>query len=362
MVGFNGTPDVPLFKSYGGAVESVNPDLDYLSGYLPSGRITPLSQEPQVAYVEPDQVVTLTSRSASPRGAPAQSTQTTPWGIIHIGTPWTWPFSDGSYIDPGDGSTVRVRVAVCDTGVDVNHPDLVGQAVFGINFTTDPDGDVYGHGTHVTGTVAAADNAIGVIGTAHGSQVVDVKVLDDTGSGFWSWVADGINWAADPSQGNCQVISLSLGGYSGSNTLRSAVKNAWNDGAVLAAAAGNDAVTFRHYPSSYSQCLSVAASDYDDTNFVDTWAGFSNYGRWVDISAPGVNILSTTGGDYEYWAGTSMATPHVAGVAALVWAKFPTQTNQYIRDRLENTKGQDIGPPPPIPGLVYPYRAVTYPP
>jgi hypothetical protein len=192
--------------------------------------------------------------------------------------------------------------------------------------------DFHGHGTHCAGIAAAhTGNGVGVAGVAGTApvQIMPVKVLNDQGFGTMSDVARGITWAAD---NGAHVLSLSLGGNAGTQQLADAVNYAWNRGCVVVAAAGNNGSNAPFYPAFYENALAVAASDPDDR-----LTNFSQYGAWVDIAAPGSNILSTLPSNaYEAWSGTSMACPHVAGAAALIWSCAPNLTNQQLRLALEN--------------------------
>jgi thermitase len=219
--------------------------------------------------------------------------------------------------------TSTVAIAILDSGIDQSHEDLKSKIEKNVNFTTSRTvDDKYGHGTHVAGSAAAiTNNSLGVAGTCPDCVLYNVKVLSDSGIGFTSWIAKGIIWAAD---NGARVINMSLGG-GGSSTLESAVNYAWGKGVVLAAAAGNSGTSDPLYPAFYDNVIAVAATDHNDAK-----ASFSNYGAWVDVAAPGVNILSTapdhrnriwgSGVKYAMGSGTSMATPHVAGVAGLVWS------------------------------------------
>ncbi len=174
-------------------------------------------------------------------------------------------------------------------------------------------------------------------------------MLDDSGSGQWDWIANGIVAAADD---GAQVINLSLGGYSLSQTLELAVNHAWDAGVVIAAAAGNDGQNWGFYPGAYANSIAVGATDRKDAR-----ASFSNYGgNWVDVAAPGADILSTapkvstalwgsgTGG-YAPLNGTSMATPHVAGLAGLIWSTdlCKPKDNGCVRNRIESTADRTRG-------------------
>lgn len=255
------------------------------------------------------------------------------WGMTKIDAPGAWDITQGSS---------DVRIAICDTGIDQDHVDIKGKIAANKNFTKSYTvDDRYGHGTHVAGIAAAiTNNGTGVAGVGYNSRLMNVKVLGDNGSGYYSWVANGIIWAVD---NGAKVINLSLGGTSPSKTLEDAVNYAWGKGAVLVGAAGNDNTSAPLYPAYYDNCIAVAATDQNDAK-----ASFSNYGVWVDIAAPGVGIFSTLPNhnnrigikNYGSLSGTSMATPHVSGVAALVWATGYGTSNTSVRDRIEDTADQ----------------------
>jgi thermitase len=241
-----------------------------------------------------------------------------------------------------------VTVAIIDTGVDLDHPDLQANLLPGYDFwdydNVPEDGN--GHGTNVAGIAAAALNGIGVAGVAPTARILPVRVLNNQGSGSLSDVADGIVYAAD----RAQVLNLSLGGTSNSATLQNAINYAANTkGRLVVAAAGNcgdsnypyngcSSMNQIVYPAAYSNVMAVAATTSSDTR-----ASFSNVGSYVDIAAPGVNIYNTYfGNSYYAESGTSQATPHVAGLAALVWAKNPGYTAAQVRNRITST-AVDLG-------------------
>lgn len=252
-----------------------------------------------------------------------------------IDAPEAWEIATGSS---------EVKIAILDSGIDQSHPDLAGKIKAEVNFTTSPtEDDNYGHGTHVAGTAAAnTNNLIGVAGVGYNSSLMNVKVLGDDGYGPYSWIAAGITWAAD---NGADIINMSLGNNIKSSTLEDAVNYAWDQGLVIVAAAGNSANPSKTYPAYYENCIAVAA-----TNNNDVKASFSSYGSWVDVAAPGENVYSTfpdhpfylqavykRSNNYDFGSGTSMSTPHVAGVAALVWAQEPALSNQEVRTRIEQT-------------------------
>jgi thermitase len=254
------------------------------------------------------------------------------WGLTRIQAAQAW----------GIAAPQRtVYLAIIDTGVDANHPDLSQRVrrysngtVYGYNtqLNNANTNDFHGHGTHCAGIAAAhTGNGVGIAGVASAApvQVMPVKVLNDQGFGTMSDVARGIIWAAD---NGAHVLSLSLGGTAGTQQLADAVNYAWNRGCMVVAAAGNNGSNAPFYPAYYENALAVAATDP-----TDRLTNFSQYGAWVDIAAPGSDILSTVPGNrYEAWSGTSMACPHVAGAAALIWSCAPSLTNQQLRLALEN--------------------------
>lgn len=247
-------------------------------------------------------------------------------------------------------------IVVLDTGVDYTHDDLSGKVYKGkdlIQNDFDPM-DVQGHGTHVAGIAAGkTNNALGIAGVSPESNILAVRVLNDLGSGTWEQVASGILWANNQVATRCggqepKIYNMSLGGAGFSQTIADAVAAASAKGRLLVAAAGNNNSGAYHSPASDPNAFAVGASDINDNR---TW--FSNYGTvanpWVDIAAPGYYIMSSVmGDDYEGWNGTSMSTPVVAGVAARVWARFPSLTNTQLINRLKNTGDRTYGFPAPV--------------
>ncbi|WP_270180276.1 S8 family peptidase [Alkalihalobacillus sp. CinArs1] len=251
------------------------------------------------------------------------------WGLLKINSTRGWNVTRGSTF---------VKIAILDTGVQTNHPDLVDKIVLNKNFSNSSTyEDLQGHGTHVAGIAAATTkNEIGVAGLAINPRIINVKVLDDTGSGAYSDVAQGVVYATD---NGAKVINMSLGGTFFSTTLQDAIQYAKDNGVLVVAAAGNNNSDDLFYPAAYPHCLSVAALNRNDTK-----ASFSNYGSsWVDVAAPGVDILSTlptyenrTGQtNYGTLSGTSMASPFVAGLAALMLSLDPSVNN--VQNAIETT-------------------------
>lgn len=237
-----------------------------------------------------------------------------------------------------DGPLADVVVAVLDTGV-APHAELTAALLPGRNFTTSPGGstdatDRQGHGTHVAGTIAA-DADTYVEGVAHGVRILPVKVLGDDGGGYSDWVANGIVWAAD---NGADVINLSLGGPTRSSVQTAAIDYARSRGVTVIAAAGNANTSAPLYPAADPGVIAVSAVDSARAK-----ASFSNFGAYVDVAAPGVDIASTYLN--QQWAGlsgTSMASPHVAGVAALVEAAAPGLTPDQV-ERVLTASGTDLG-------------------
>jgi thermitase len=260
------------------------------------------------------------------------------WGISRIEAPEAWE------ITRGDESVI---VAVLDTGIDKDNQDLADRVVAEINFSNSPTiDDLYGHGTHMAGTIAAV---------APECRLMNVKVADDTGKCEPCVVATGIIWAVDH---GAEVINLSLAMGASSN-LEEAVNYAWNHGAILVAAAGNKGTSKPSYPAYYENCLAVAG-----TNENNSLALLSSYGDWVDIAAPGFNIYSELpGNQYGYKTGTSAAAAHVSGVAALVFsvagdANGNGALNDEVRWAIERSC-TPIGVDGLGQGLVDAYQAVT---
>ncbi len=275
-----------------------------------------LQADPAVAFAERDPLIQTAAPAAGWR--PNDPLLDSEWGLARIGAPEAWD------VTRGDSSMI---VAVLDTGIDTSHADLQGQFVGGWDFVgkDNTPQDDNGHGTHVSGLVAAAaDNGRGISGVAPGARVMPIKVVTATGIGSHLQIAQGIEYAV---HNGARILNLSLGGSDPSETLQRAVAYAWDSGALVVAAAGNENSSAPVYPAAWPNVIGVGATNVDDTR-----APFSNFGSYVAISAPGVAILSTTmGGSYEAWPGTSMATPLVSGVAALLWSRYPNLTNAEVR-------------------------------
>lgn len=284
--------------------------------------IMALNALPDVEYAEPNYLAYALDTIPND---PGWSTQ---YGPANIQMPQAWEITSGS---------TAVKIAIIDTGVDLTHPDLAAKIVAGYDFVNNDAyaQDDHGHGTHVAGIAAAiGNNATGIAGVSWGARIMPVKVLNSSGSGSYDSIVNGIIWAADH---GAKVINLSLGGSSSSRSLEDAINYAYNRGVTVVAAAGNSGDSTLHYPAAYANVIAVAA-----VNSVNSRASFSTYGDFVDIAAPGVGIYATLRGGYGSMSGTSMAAPHVAGVAALLVGQPQFNTPAKVRAAIEAT-ALDLG-------------------
>jgi subtilisin len=317
---------------------------------LSRAQLAAVTADPAVAYVVPDEVITLQA-------------QTIPRGIRRVA-------GLDSRIARIDGADQRVDadVAIFDTGIDPNHPDL--NVVGGHNCSTSNAsgwGDANGHGTHVAGTVGAIDNGDGVVGVAPGVRLWSIRILNSEGSGLVSWYVCGMDWIAaqrdpgDPSRPLIEAVNMSVAksgsddrdcGYTNKDAIHKAICRLVASGVTVIAAAGNNSFSAsRLIPASYNEVITVSAladtdgkpggtggnscyswGSYDSD---DTFANFSNYGADVDLIAPGKCIWSTLPGNrYGYLSGTSMAAPHVTGAAALWLASRPGRSPAQVKAAL----------------------------
>jgi len=255
----------------------------------------------------------------------------TQWGPQRIEADYAWNTTVGNS---------SVLVAVIDTGVDWTHPDIAARYVpLGydwVNNDTNPMDD-HGHGTHVAGIIAGViNNGIGVAGISQ-ARIMAEKGLDQSGFGYEGNLSKAIIHAVD--QG-AKIISMSWGDYVNYSLIQSSIEYAYDSGALLVSAAGNDATNQKIYPAAYDEVVAVAATDE-----LDNPAWFSNFGDWIELAAPGVNIISTLPNNgYGYKSGTSMATPFVSGLAALVLSKFLGMTRDQLRTQLR-ISADDKGAP-----------------
>lgn len=341
IIGFNkpvGPSEKALIQSHGGVVKKSFHLIPAIVAKVPENNITKMKKDGRVTYIEEEKVYRPTDEYSSSLGVQYIGSQS-----VH---------NRGIY---GDG----VKIAVLDTGIDYNHPDLVENYKGGVSFvdyTIDPFDDS-GHGTHVAGIIAAKNNGVGTVGVAPNSNIYAVKVLHPAG-GVTSWIISGIEWAVN---NNMDIATMSLNCFPGpfitcdDIALQNAIDNAYNSGLLLIGSGGNTNGGDVLYPAAYGSVIAVTATDQNDYK-----AGFSPIGSKIELAALGVNILSTvpTGScimcdssGYKYLSGTSMAAPHVTGVAALIISNGfgdingdGAVDNKDVRVILQNT-ARDIGTP-----------------
>jgi uncharacterized repeat protein (TIGR01451 family) len=286
-----------------------------------------IRKQKNIVWAEPNHIIEVET-------TPNDPSWDQQWGPQKISANEAWNLEQGNQ---------EVLVVIIDTGVYYDHPDLVSNYVAGgydwVNDDPDPIDD-HGHGTHCAGIVAATiNNAQGIAGLAQ-VKIMAEKFLSSAGYGS-SWdAAQAIIHAIDIGKtiSNRIILSNSWGSSGGSSTVKEAMEYAYQNGALITAAAGNDASSGPFYPAAYTEVISVSATDSNDN-----LASFSNYGNTIEISAPGVSIYSThLDNGYQSMSGTSMAAPHVSGVAALIWSRFSSYNNDLVRIVLQNT-ADDLG-------------------
>lgn len=258
----------------------------------------------------------------TPTPTPQQPSQPIPWGVDRIDAEKVWNTTTAD----------TIKVAVIDSGIDLDHPDLQANIKGGVNtiysfFSADDDN---GHGSHVAGTIAAINNTVGAVGVGHKIDLYAIKVLNSTGSGYISDIIEGIQWSIN---NKMNIINLSLGSSSNVTALHDAVIAAKNAGIVVIAAAGNSGPSDNSvlYPAKYPEVIAVTAMN--SSNGQPSW---SSRGPEADITAPGDSIYSTyKNKGYATMSGTSMAAPHVAGAAALVLSSHPGFTPDQVQTYLQ---------------------------
>ncbi|GEM_PF-1335362 len=319
-------------------------------GETVEGFIKKLNARPDIEYAQPNYIYQLDATVDDPYAQPPNPQQ---WHLKTINAFDAWDITMGS---------ADIKVAVIDTGIDLNHPEFLGRVHACESFVEDdsPGGgggaqDDNGHGTHVAGIIAANADGVGTVGIAPGVKLIIADVFGwyyvEHDAGDWRWVfgattediIEGIEYAVE---NGARVLNLSLGSYYEDAAEEEALNNAAAAGVVVVAAAGNDGKTSSHYPSDYDACVGVIATTRNDTK-----ASYSNYGAKKDISAPGGDgafadcIFSTVlNNDYGYKSGTSMASPMIAGVAALMLSVNPDLTAEQIKTILYET-AVDLGTP-----------------
>lgn len=294
---------------------STAPDFVYekvfigFAGVMTAAEVARLKADSRVELVEPDLPVSISQGKGKPGGGGGGGTpppQILPWGVDRI----------DAELNSGNGGA-GVTVAIIDTGINLTHPDLEGAIVADYNVfkPSSPAEDDNGHGTHVAGTVGARDNNIGVVGVAPNCGLAAVKVLDRRGSGSISGVIAGVDWVtANAATYGIKVANMSLGATGYTQSFYNAIASATAQGVTFVVAAGNNAKDAANYqPARFDNVICVSAMDK-----TDKMAYYSNYGTTVEMMAPGSSVESLwKSGGYNTISGTSMASPHVAGAAAL---------------------------------------------
>lgn len=291
--------------------------------YLPEAAQSALEERlvTEIVRIEDDIVLHGTAGEEQPL-------QDLPWGIDRIEADIAW----------GDSNGTMINVAILDTGANLDHLDLIDNIKGNYNAISPRKSaaDDHGHGTHVTGTIGAANNAIGVIGVGPQISLYPVKVLDRKNQGNLSDILDGLQWCID---NHMQVINMSLGSLSTTQSFHDAIIAVHNAGIVQIAAAGNTGGAIL-YPAKYPETIAVSSVDS-----ADQLAASSARGAEIDLAAPGVGINSTAiDGLYTTMSGTSMASPHVTGTAALVLVVHGTLTPNEVKTKLKST-AEDLGLP-----------------
>ena len=328
LIGFKEKPgpaEQAIVQGVGGKIKYTYNLIPAMAASIPEKAIEVLKKNPNITEIEMDTKV-YTCDDIELDNC---------WGVERIGA--------GIAHDYGYTGS-KVKVAVIDTGIDDLHNELSIEDYY--DFITDrhtnPE-DVYGHGTHVAGIIAAKKNVEGAVGVAPDVLLYDLKALGDDGSGWVSDIIEAIQWASDPNgngkaEDRLDIINMSFGAEIGNIFLKWACNLAYRDGLLLVAAAGNKYGGSVGYPAAYDRVVAVSATDINNQ-----LADFSSTGSEVELAAPGEGIYSTVpGGGYDSWSGTSMACPHVVGAAALVWAENLGWSNKDVRSHLQET-ATDLG-------------------
>ncbi|WP_051534045.1 S8 family peptidase [Desulfitibacter alkalitolerans] len=346
-----------LEAKFGAIHVKIHPIINGVSCFMPrEDSFKVLEVDPNIDKIENDITISLPKPAEKSKTRqrswwnPTQNwgyeRQVIPQGAQKIGANTIWNISTGRF----------VKVAVLDTGIEIGHPDLRNNLKRGINIINPyvvPDDD-NGHGTHVAGTIGAADNGYGVVGISPNVYLIPVKVLDSRGRGTLTDLIDGLHWCIE---NDMQVINMSLGTSLYSEAFTRAVKKVYHAGIVMVAAVGNDGFDERiDFPAAYRETIAVGAITSTNTR-----APYSNGGKELNLMAPGSGILSSTrGGTYGYMSGTSMATAHVSGVAALMLQinsrLRPFQTGNILASSVE--KLRELTPNQQGSGLVRANKAV----
>ncbi len=306
-----------LLRNYGGVKIKHLRLINGTAAYLPSQAEKDLKGRNEISRIDEDLVIHSLDEIHMAKPKPPQPSQEFPWGIARIFAESAWEETTGS----------TIRVAILDTGIDLDHPDLQGNIKGNVNLIKPHKSgdDDKGHGTHVAGIVAALNNEIGVVGAGPDISLYAVKVLNKKGLGYLSDLIDGLNWCIN---NEMQVVNMSFGSLTDNQSFHDAIIEAYEAGITQIASAGNRGENGGaiEYPAKYPETIAVSAIDV-----YENFASFSSFGAEIDLTAPGVDIRSAyKKGEYEILSGTSMSAPHVTGVVALV---LTTSPKGYDKDK-----------------------------
>jgi subtilisin family serine protease len=322
-----------LLRNFGAVVNKPLRLINGMAVYLPKQAEEVLLHRHEISRIDDDLVISASDKPVMELGKPkpSQPPQEIPWGIDRIEADLVWNRTTG----------LGVKVAVVDTGIDLDHPDLINNIKGNVNCINPRKSgdDDNGHGTHVAGIIAAVNNQIGVIGVGPEISLYAVKVLDRNGKGWLSDLIEGLEWCIN---NKMDIVNMSLGSSSDNQSFHDAIRKAYEAGIIQVAAAGNNGLTDGSidYPAKYPETIAVSAVGQNSDGSLYP-ANFSSYGPEIDLTAPGVSIKSTyINGNYKTFDGTSMATPHVSGVAALTISikgrMSPDELKTYLKNRAEN--------------------------
>ncbi|RCW41581.1 S8 family peptidase [Paenibacillus prosopidis] len=332
LVSFHTSIDHQLINSLEGKIIKEYRYIPVAVVEISESKAASLKDYSQVEFFEPDLRVNANPelntkvepnlKADTAESSPTISKQEVPWGISKI---------NAIEVHKKGFTGKGIRIGIIDSGVDYTHDDL--NVVGGVSFVDGASDyfDNYGHGTAVAGIIGAKDNLIGVVGVAPESKLYAIKVLDSMGEGYISDIVSGIEWAVE---NNLNIVNLSLEVSMDNKVLNKSVKEAYKRGVLLISAAGNmGSMGTLAYPSAYKEVIAVGAINSSNERTV-----FSGTGKDLELMAPGENVYSTYLNDqYTMNVGTSMASAHVAGVAALIWEANPNLRNEDIREILDKT-------------------------
>lgn len=325
----NETAQTVLLRNFGAIIIKPLRLISGMAVYLPPQAERALLARGEVLRIDDDLVINAIGKPPK-QEPPPQPAQELPWGINRIGADKAWLKSTG----------LTIKVAVLDTGIDLDHLDLQGNIKGNVNMINPrkSGNDDNGHGSHVAGIVAAINNDIGVIGAGPEIYLYAVKALDRNGSGWLSDLIEGLEWCIN---NKMQVVNMSLGSSADNQSFHDAIIKTYQAGVTQVAAAGNNGESDGaiSYPAKYPETIAVSAIDENNG-----FASFSSYGQEIDLAAPGVNINSAyNNGYYKILNGTSMAAPHVTGTVALVISAKGIMSPDDIKAHLKNTSEFLIG-------------------